>query len=446
MYLGCVDGDWVKLPDISTKSKVTYKIQTASSFVNLHPSSSLSNSDVLSSVFSYDSTKTPAAATTSTTTSSNFMNSPSKTPNTKKYFISTVTSKAINAVPDVIADRVDYGELDMEPVKLVPKGAIIKKRIQYFNQTVPMHVVPRFVESSVNIPSQTAFDGDDTGDDGVTVVDEDDGLTSSEETISEEEYYEDDEAPKETSSTTTTTTTKAPRKATPIRKTTFVRPQRLIINSAKMKHSHLNFGSFLKFLKSIQDSFTSRTAKTINDKIKMLREFRDNLILTINQRIKSLWKTQSKAEKINKHNRMKRTLGGGGGWMEQGGMDFPSAESALLSISFLTFAVFLIKLVLVREKEEIVEENIFNRLLTYLQQVIQTIKMKKYSWATQMNSDAANVIIKRSRTSRDASFYNPDDMIYSPYFLSNSISHFEPQFQQSFSQSFPHLLWNLTVK
>lgn len=37
-------------------------------------------------------------------------------------------------------------------------------------------------------------------------------------------------------------------------------------------------------------------------------------------------------------------------WMEDkhgGGIDFPSAESALLTISFLTFAVFLIKLVLV---------------------------------------------------------------------------------------------------
>lgn len=39
-------------------------------------------------------------------------------------------------------------------------------------------------------------------------------------------------------------------------------------------------------------------------------------------------------------------------WMEDkhGGIDFPSAESALLTISFLTFAVFLIKLVLVSEK------------------------------------------------------------------------------------------------
>lgn len=40
---------------------------------------------------------------------------------------------------------------------------------------------------------------------------------------------------------------------------------------------------------------------------------------------------------------MRHGGGGGGG----GGMEFPSAETALMTISFLTLAVFLIKLVLV---------------------------------------------------------------------------------------------------
>lgn len=40
------------------------------------------------------------------------------------------------------------------------------------------------------------------------------------------------------------------------------------------------------------------------------------------------------------HNRIKRSSGHE--------MDFPSAETALMTISFLTLAVFLIKLVLVR--------------------------------------------------------------------------------------------------
>lgn len=113
----------------------------------------------------------------------------------------------------------------------------------------------------------------------------------------------------------------------------------------------LSFTSFLKFLRTIQESFATRTAKNINEKINMLRQFRDKLMSAINTRIRNLWKTNNK----KKHKRTKRTLGGSGGgdgWMSQhggGGMEhYPSTEGALLSISFLTFAVFLIKLVLVR--------------------------------------------------------------------------------------------------
>jgi hypothetical protein len=48
----------------------------------------------------------------------------------------------------------------------------------------------------------------------------------------------------------------------------------------------------------------------------------------------------------DKPRRVKRGLMGGGGGHDTG-LDFPSAEGALMTISFLTFAVFLIKLVLV---------------------------------------------------------------------------------------------------
>lgn len=52
-----------------------------------------------------------------------------------------------------------------------------------------------------------------------------------------------------------------------------------------------------------------------------------------------LWPTQIEKKK----KRTKRGMMGGGGH----GMDFPSAETALMTVSILTFAVFLIKLVLV---------------------------------------------------------------------------------------------------
>lgn len=58
-----------------------------------------------------------------------------------------------------------------------------------------------------------------------------------------------------------------------------------------------------------------------------------NFIISEN-RIKELWPTKR---------RNKRGIMGTG----ESHMDFPSAEGALITISFLTFAVFLIKLVLV---------------------------------------------------------------------------------------------------
>lgn len=325
ILIGCGRSDWVKLPQINNTPKVNIIRAGAA----LGSSSVWGNSDVLSSVFSYDG----SMFSTPTTESSN----------TKKYLISTVTSKTLDFIEE-ISDRVDYGEIDTQHVKLASAGNFKRSRkVAYMNQTVPMRVIPMFI-TEVTKPSQTHLsqqENDEDENDGVTVVDdeeEEEGLSSSEEAASDEEFYEYEELP------TSTSTMKAPRK----RKPTTQKPRRRVSQMANTNpklQNPLSFANFLKFVRNIQESFTSRTAKNINDKIKMLRDFRDNLLLSINQRIKNLWKTKSKTKK---EPRVKRTLGGGGGWMESsGGMDFPSSEGALLSISFLTFAVFLIKLVLV---------------------------------------------------------------------------------------------------
>lgn len=318
VFASCVSCEWVKIPQPSSKPKVAYKIKTVASFADLPSGSALSKSDLLHSVFSYDKSSSSTTEMTLVTEASYGM--------VKKHFPSTVTSKTVNFKPPG-SDRVDYEE--MEQVKLLPVESETRKII-FLNQTVPMEVL---VETGKKLQPE-----DDDEDDGVTMMDEDESLSSSEEEASKENYYEYEEA--------TTTTTKAPRK----RKPPLPKSQRRVMQMMNMKSrpaNHLTFTSFLTFIRSIQETFATRTAKNINDKIKMLREFRDNLLLTINQRIKSLWKVQSKA--LKKKHRGKRTLGGGhDGWMEHGSaMDFPSAEGALLSISFLTFAVFLIKLVLV---------------------------------------------------------------------------------------------------
>lgn len=383
ILVDCVVGDWVKLPPISNTPKVSNKIQSVASFSDLHRSSVLASSDVLSSVFSYDK---KISSTTDMTLISE--SASEKQLNTRKYMQSTVTSKSINIV-DEISDRVDYTVLDKVP--FVEET----KTVMFQNHSMPIRIIQP-VESTSKKFSSTLHEeiGEDSDDDeGVTVVDEDESLTSFEETASSEEYYEYEEA--------STTTTKAPRKAAKMRS----KPQRRVMQKVSSKphlHNHLNFTNFLKFLKNIQDSFATRTAKNINDKVKMLREFRDNLMMTINQRIKNLWRAQPKTKTINKNNRMKRTVHSGMGWEPGHAMDFPSAEGALLSISFLTFAVFLIKLVL---------------------QVVHTIKMKKYALMRDPEANG-NVVIKRRMTREN----NADDLMFSEHFLRSSIEQFEPNF------------------
>ncbi|EAT32292.1 AAEL015586-PA [Aedes aegypti] len=151
------------------------------------------------------------------------------------------------------------------------------------------------------------------------------------------------------------------------------------------------FPGFISFLKRMQDKFMQRTAKNIGDKIKILQELKDQLLLSIERKMSLLWRDrngQTEGEQKTGNRRVKR---GGGGWMDygdggHGGMDFPSAEAALLTISFLTFAVFLIKLVL---------------------QVINTIKSKHYTYNTLagMNglSGATLKVVNRSKRSTDTS-------------------------------------------
>ncbi|XP_053678002.1 uncharacterized protein LOC128728404 [Anopheles nili] len=139
---------------------------------------------------------------------------------------------------------------------------------------------------------------------------------------------------------------------------------------------------FLDFLRRMQASFVKRTAHTIGDKIRTLTDMRDQLLSSIEQRIASLW-LMPNAGRSNRKRRVRR------GWMDphasNDAMDFPSAEGALLTISFLTFAVFLIKLVL---------------------QVINTIKAKHYTYSTFTAATpvSGGLLVKRTKRHTEQDF------------------------------------------
>lgn len=110
--------------------------------------------------------------------------------------------------------------------------------------------------------------------------------------------------------------------------------------------------NFLPFISMVQDSLLKTENKNIRNKLSFLRNLRDNLLINIGElfqhretfesslpfteeRMRALWPIPEKTETREYKD-------------EHYHMDFPSNEGALMTIGFLTFAVFLIKLVLVR--------------------------------------------------------------------------------------------------
>lgn len=96
-----------------------------------------------------------------------------------------------------------------------------------------------------------------------------------------------------------------------------------------------SYAGFLPFLKSIQSTLMQKAHKSIKSKIQVLTDLRDNLLHEINQRIQTLWNNKEQSSEAR-------------GYKEDySHMDFPSNEAALITLGFLTLAVFLVKLVLV---------------------------------------------------------------------------------------------------
>ncbi|XP_070063733.1 uncharacterized protein [Drosophila virilis] len=91
---------------------------------------------------------------------------------------------------------------------------------------------------------------------------------------------------------------------------------------------------FIKFLKKMQVGWIKKSALNFESKIKLLKQLRDTFMKVIEQQFSVLW------QPTERHRRRRRSL------LDESNLDFPP-EAALMSINFLTFAVFLIKLVLV---------------------------------------------------------------------------------------------------
>ncbi|KAJ8985955.1 hypothetical protein NQ317_010713, partial [Molorchus minor] len=98
--------------------------------------------------------------------------------------------------------------------------------------------------------------------------------------------------------------------------------------------NHLDDGDegFLPFLRMIQNELIKY--KSSKSKMSILKHLRDHLIVNIKNHFLNLWKPIGSSFEARGYKE------------EESHMDFPSNEGALMTIGFLTFAVFLIKLVI----------------------------------------------------------------------------------------------------
>jgi hypothetical protein len=119
------------------------------------------------------------------------------------------------------------------------------------------------------------------------------------------------------------------------------------------KTEETNYSGFLHLLHSIQQTLTLNAKKSLKNKISLLTNLRDTLLANIGEfakialsklsivlqddRMGSLWQRSEDVSEARGH--------------DDHEMEFPSNEGALMTIGFLTFAVFLIKLVLVGKTE-----------------------------------------------------------------------------------------------
>ncbi|PSN53955.1 hypothetical protein C0J52_12517 [Blattella germanica] len=129
-------------------------------------------------------------------------------------------------------------------------------------------------------------------------------------------------------------------------------------------------------LKSVHQTLLQETPRTVQGKMEYLQQLSNNMLSYMEKHIKRLW--------IFDVDRQSRT---------EKGMGFPSSEGALMTLSFLIFAVFLIKLVKFSPKEEL--ERIQS---VYMDETcIHTTHTKSYGWSDNTLSDFFAPISKGNR-------------------------------------------------
>ncbi|XP_028134990.1 uncharacterized protein LOC114329912 isoform X3 [Diabrotica virgifera virgifera] len=135
--------------------------------------------------------------------------------------------------------------------------------------------------------------------------------------------------------------------------------------------NEIPYNGFFTFLQMTQKNLLKLTAR--ESKMSVLKHLRNTLLSNLYYQITKLWKPRNNRPQTDRQAR---------GYKDDHEMEFPSNEGALMTISFLTFAVFLIKLVI---------------------KLVQALKTK-YMMSTTTTTTVAPTLILLNRKKREESF------------------------------------------
>nr|XP_023015942.1 uncharacterized protein LOC111505377 [Leptinotarsa decemlineata] len=139
-----------------------------------------------------------------------------------------------------------------------------------------------------------------------------------------------------------------------------------------VEEDETTYTGFLPFLKMVQNKLMKYKITSHESKISVLTHLRDNLLMNIHHRISKLSKPTTSREARGYKN-------------EEHHMEFPSNEGALMTIGFLTFAVFLIKLVM---------------------KLVYALKYKFQMYASTTTTTTAATVLLLNRKKRDEDIEN----------------------------------------
>ncbi|XP_065166962.1 uncharacterized protein [Atheta coriaria] len=349
-------GDWVEIPQSAKKSYLvtpyspyvyTPSLIFTSTTEHYETMQPLSKPKVIKTDLKKSITKMPDAVLRKTTTEIPFIEPPTRKPFIKHGHVNKVNASTLfnsHLKRPSLHDRLKYPTTTSTSVYSSEIPSISNKNFQVAHEDADFELDDDYEQVYDDDEDNYPDENDDTNDDGPEDPDDpdhDDGMDLDPSDVGEDnqdepqdgddvddEYYDDDEYEDE---------------PIPVNEPKGNRQSHGSQPHANDNLNGFSYANLMPYLQNIQSTLIRTShSNNVNSKVSFLTDIKNRLLYAIQSRISSIWEPRSKRK-------TRATRGDVWDSWEKGsehGMEFPSNEGALLTLGFLTFAVFLIKCIL----------------------------------------------------------------------------------------------------